>query len=79
MIPSFFCRSCATDPTETIKEVEKRLGEKFIRAYTDNASGEQSVLLDYTKMRLEFAVTLFYKLIENLLQNETTTRKDISV
>lgn len=72
-------RSCARDPTNTIKDVEKRLGEKFVRAYTDNAPAEQTVQIDYARKRLDFAVTLFYKLIENLLQNETTIRKDISV
>lgn len=33
---------------------------------------------DYAKKRLEFAVTLFYKLIENLVNNEKRISKDIS-
>lgn len=58
--------------------MERRLGEKFLRAYTDNAPPGQSVQTDYARKRLEFAVTLFYKLIENLLQNEMTIRRDFS-
>lgn len=53
----------------------KCLGNRFLSRYLEsNLTNE-----DEAKNRLELAVTLFYKFIENILQNEKTIRKDISV
>lgn len=71
----FLFRSCQNNPFEKIQGIVKTLGNKFVSKYLEtNQSNE-----DEAKNKLELAITLFYKFIENILQNEKTIRKDISV
>ncbi|RZB39242.1 retinoblastoma-like protein 1, partial [Asbolus verrucosus] len=63
--------SCARNPTETINEIVTKLGERFVAAY----ALEQS---EVTNRRLQLAITLFYKFVENVLQNERLIQSDIS-
>lgn len=62
-----------------VQEIVKKLGDKFVTAYTQHVADVPDVQIDYVNKRLQFAIKLFYKFIENILQNEKTIRKDISV
>lgn len=65
--------SCSRNPTESIREIVINLGNSFTNAYATFESKEVA------EQRLQIAVTLFYKFIENILQNERKIQSDISV
>ncbi|KAJ8925433.1 hypothetical protein NQ315_009266 [Exocentrus adspersus] len=67
-------QSCQKDPLAKVQNVVKTLGDKFVCAYTLNNPQTE----DEAKNRLQIGITLFYKLIETILQNEKNIRNDIS-
>ncbi|XP_023018389.1 retinoblastoma-like protein 1 isoform X2 [Leptinotarsa decemlineata] len=64
--------STQTDPSQKIQEILTSLGDKFVAAYAGQNGEEEA------KSRLQMGITLFYKFVENILQNEKTMRADIS-
>lgn len=73
-----FGRSSSVDPTAKIEEIIKNLGDKFCAKYRQGAN-PQVPQADFANKRLTFAITLFYKLLEKLLQEEKKKLDDISV
>ncbi|KAF5271291.1 hypothetical protein FQR65_LT05306 [Abscondita terminalis] len=71
-------QGCTNDPTEKIKSIVETLGEKFRAKFTEQNSSTQTVTPDYANQRLQLAVTLFYKFVENIFQKERTLHSDIS-
>ncbi|XP_018580009.1 retinoblastoma-like protein 1 isoform X2 [Anoplophora glabripennis] len=67
-------QSCQKDPLAKIQNVIKTLSDKFLCAYLlNNPQSEEEA-----KNRLQIGITLFYKFIESILQNEKNIRNDIS-
>lgn len=75
---------CRENPREAIEQRLQRLGEQFVSAYCtissdndsngdmelDNNSLSASPLNDFAKRRLQLAVTLYYKTLENITKRE---------
>lgn len=55
------------------------MGERFRTEFTRQNLNLPTVPPDYANQRLQLAVTLFYKFVENIFQKEKTLHKDISV
>lgn len=66
--------SCRVDPTAKIQDVLNNLSEKFVAAYTNSFQNRK----EDAKTMVQYAITLFYKFIENILKNEKKIRTDIS-
>nr|CAI5843626.1 unnamed protein product [Callosobruchus analis] len=64
--------SCNTDPLPKIKNILKTMGDTFVSSYSQMCGEEDA------RNRLQIAITVFYKFIENILQNEKSIRRDIS-
>ncbi|KAF5305107.1 hypothetical protein FQA39_LY09369 [Lamprigera yunnana] len=71
-------QKCKMDPTEQIKEIVETLGDKFCTEFTKQNSSSPMVTPDYASQRFQFAVTLFYKFVENIFQKEKTLHSNIS-
>ncbi|CAG9837916.1 unnamed protein product [Diabrotica balteata] len=67
--------SCEVNTIEKIQEILNSLSEKFVVAYSSKYNGRE----EEAKNMLQIGVTLFYKYVENLLDNESKIRNDISV
>ncbi|XP_050510929.1 retinoblastoma-like protein 1 isoform X2 [Diabrotica virgifera virgifera] len=59
---------------DKIQEILNSLSDKFVVAYSSKYSGRE----EEAKNMLQIGVTLFYKYVENLLDNESKIRNDIS-
>jgi len=64
---------CTENPTNAIKKRITKLGEIFLSAY--NNSNEDSInqlqnSQDFAKKRLQYAVTFYYKMLENIANRE---------
>jgi hypothetical protein len=47
------------------------LGSRFISQYTQSAHLYSHTHIDFAQQRLQLAETLYYKLLENILKDET--------
>ncbi|XP_061688428.1 retinoblastoma-like protein 1 isoform X2 [Syngnathoides biaculeatus] len=64
-------RSCSRDPTESIASRVKSLGLTFKKHYSDDSDGSSGSHIDFAERRLKLAEVLFYKVLENILMQET--------
>ncbi|KAM9799168.1 retinoblastoma-like protein 1 [Syngnathus typhle] len=64
-------KSCSRDPTESIVNRVKALGHTFRKEYTDDADHSSGSHIDFAESRLKLAEILFYKVLENVLVQET--------
>ncbi|KAH0821641.1 hypothetical protein GEV33_001150 [Tenebrio molitor] len=64
--------SCGRNPAENINEIVTKLSERFVAA----VPSEQR---EIANRRAQIAITLFYKYIESILQNEQAIQTDISI
>lgn len=75
---------CTENPTSAIKKRVSKMGECFVKAYTletNNENGDGSSVngvlstmqqsQDFAKRRLQFAVTFYYKMLENIAKRES--------
>lgn len=67
---------CTENPTNAIKKRVLKMSECFLQAYTadstdtDNSSLSAQQSQDFAKKRLQFAVTFYYKMLENIANRE---------
>ncbi|XP_006639808.2 retinoblastoma-like protein 1 isoform X1 [Lepisosteus oculatus] len=64
-------RSCSRDPTETILNRVKTLGELFRQHYTRVTEDHAASHMDFADNRLKLAEILYYKILENVMVLET--------
>ncbi|XP_077385578.1 retinoblastoma-like protein 1 [Festucalex cinctus] len=64
-------KSCARDPTEAILSRVKTLGLTFKEHYTNDSEQSSGSHIDFAESRLKLAEILFYKILENVLMQET--------
>ncbi|XP_041096013.1 retinoblastoma-like protein 1 [Polyodon spathula] len=63
--------SCSRDPSETILNKVKSLGETFRRHYTRDTDEQPGSHMDFADNRLKLAEILYYKILENVMAQET--------
>ncbi|KAJ8400856.1 hypothetical protein AAFF_G00392100 [Aldrovandia affinis] len=63
-------RSCSRDPTETILNRVKNLGETFRHHYTRSTEEQVGSHMDFAETRLRLAEVLYYKILENVMAQE---------
>ncbi|XP_036386946.1 retinoblastoma-like protein 1 [Megalops cyprinoides] len=63
-------RSCSRDPTETILNRVKSLGETFRQHYTKSTDEQPGSHMDFADNRLKLAEILYYKILENVMAQE---------
>ncbi|XP_076003457.1 retinoblastoma-like protein 1 [Genypterus blacodes] len=64
-------KSCTRDPTESILSRVKTLGQTFKEHYTNNSENTPGSHIDFAENRLKLAEILYYKILENVLVQET--------
>ncbi|XP_054639632.1 retinoblastoma-like protein 1 [Dunckerocampus dactyliophorus] len=64
-------KSCSRDPTESIVSRVKTLGKTFKEHYTSDSEDSQGSHIDFAESRLKLAEILFYKVLENVMVQET--------
>uniref|UniRef100_A0A8P4G0I5 Retinoblastoma-like protein 1 n=1 Tax=Dicentrarchus labrax TaxID=13489 RepID=A0A8P4G0I5_DICLA len=74
-------KSCTRDPTESILARVKTLGQTFKEHYTNNSEDMPGSHIDFAENRLKLAEILYYKILENVMAQETKRLhgKDMSV
>lgn len=74
-------KSCSRDPTESILSRVKTLGQTFKEHYTSDSEDTPGSHMDFAENRLKLAEILYYKILENVLVQETKRLqgKDMSV
>ncbi|XP_040014805.1 retinoblastoma-like protein 1 [Xiphias gladius] len=74
-------RSCSRNPTESILARVKTLGQLFKEHYTNDSEDTPGSHIDFAENRLKLAEILYYKILENVLVQETKRLqgKDMSV
>ncbi|XP_051932242.1 retinoblastoma-like protein 1 [Hippocampus zosterae] len=74
-------KSCSRDPAESIVSQVKMLGQTFKEHYTNDSDHSSGSHIDFAESRLKLAEILFYKVLENVLMQETKRLqgKDMSV
>ncbi|XP_037304283.1 retinoblastoma-like protein 1 isoform X1 [Pungitius pungitius] len=74
-------RSCSRNPTESILGRVKTLGQTFKHHYTKDSEDMPGSHIDFAENRLKLAEILYYKILENVLLQETKRLhgKDMSV
>ncbi|XP_076601713.1 retinoblastoma-like protein 1 [Chaetodon auriga] len=74
-------RSCSRDPTESILARVKTLGQTFKEHYTNDSEDMPGSHMDFAENRLKLAEILYYKVLENVMVQETKRLhgKDMSV
>ncbi|XP_028285453.1 retinoblastoma-like protein 1 [Parambassis ranga] len=74
-------KSCSRDPTESILTRVKTLGQTFKEHYTNDSEDTPGSHIDFAENRLKLAEILYYKILENVLVQETKRLhgKDMSV
>lgn len=70
----FAYRSCSNDPTEKIAGIISQMSEKILDVSQDFTTKPSDA-----QYRVQIAVTLFYKFIESILENEKNIHSDVSV
>ncbi|XP_041836600.1 retinoblastoma-like protein 1 [Melanotaenia boesemani] len=64
-------KSCTRDPTESILARVKTLGQTFKEHYTNDSEDTPGSHIDFAENRLKLAEILYYKILENVLVQET--------
>ncbi|KAM6928454.1 retinoblastoma-like protein 1 [Xenentodon cancila] len=64
-------KSCSRDPTESILARVKTLGQTFKEHYTNDSEEMPGSHIDFAENRLKLAEILYYKILENVLVQET--------
>ncbi|XP_029007007.1 LOW QUALITY PROTEIN: retinoblastoma-like protein 1 [Betta splendens] len=74
-------RSCSRNPTEAILARVKALGQTFKEHYTSDSEDTPGSHIDFAENRLKMAEVLYYKVLENVMVQETKRLqgKDMSV
>uniref|UniRef100_A0A8D3DHD3 Retinoblastoma-like protein 1 n=1 Tax=Scophthalmus maximus TaxID=52904 RepID=A0A8D3DHD3_SCOMX len=74
-------KSCSRDPTESILARVKTLGQTFKHHYTNDSEDTPGSHIDFAENRLKLAEILYYKILENVMAQETKRLqgKDMSV
>uniref|UniRef100_A0A3Q3F9Y3 Retinoblastoma-like 1 (p107) n=1 Tax=Labrus bergylta TaxID=56723 RepID=A0A3Q3F9Y3_9LABR len=74
-------KSCSRDPTESILSRVKTLGQTFKEHYTNDSEDMPGSHIDFAENRLKLAEILYYKILENVMVQETKRLhgKDMSV
>ncbi|KAM7401570.1 hypothetical protein PAMP_016876 [Pampus punctatissimus] len=74
-------KSCSRDPTESILARVKTLGQTFKEHYTNDSGDTPGSHIDFAENRLKLAEILYYKILENVIVQETKRLhgKDMSV
>ena len=61
---------CTENPTNAIKKRVAKMSDCFLNAYTTTDSTNEEKSQDFAKKRLQFAVTFYYKMLENIANRE---------
>ncbi|GLD58057.1 retinoblastoma-like protein 1, partial [Lates japonicus] len=74
-------KSCSRDPSESILTRVKTLGQTFKEHYTNDSEDTPGSHIDFAENRLKLAEILYYKILENVMVQETKRLqgKDMSV
>uniref|UniRef100_A0A4W6DCD6 Retinoblastoma-like protein 1 n=1 Tax=Lates calcarifer TaxID=8187 RepID=A0A4W6DCD6_LATCA len=74
-------KSCSRDPSESILTRVKTLGQTFKEHYTNDSEDTPGSHIDFAENRLKLAEILYYKILENVMAQETKRLqgKDMSV
>uniref|UniRef100_A0A3B4AQN8 Retinoblastoma-like protein 1 n=1 Tax=Periophthalmus magnuspinnatus TaxID=409849 RepID=A0A3B4AQN8_9GOBI len=74
-------KSCTRDPTDAILGRIKTLGQTFKEHYTNDSEDSPGSHIDFAENRLKLAEILYYKILENVMVQETKRLqgKDMSV
>lgn len=74
-------KSCSRDPTDSILARVKSLGQTFKEHYTNDSEDTPGSHIDFAENRLKLAEILYYKILENVMVQETKRLqgKDMSV
>uniref|UniRef100_A0A672ZM77 Retinoblastoma-like 1 (p107) n=1 Tax=Sphaeramia orbicularis TaxID=375764 RepID=A0A672ZM77_9TELE len=74
-------KSCSRDPTQSILSRVKTLGQTFKEHYTNDSEDTPGSHIDFAENRLKLAEILYYKVLENVMVQETKRLqgKDMSV
>ncbi|XP_020784066.1 retinoblastoma-like protein 1 isoform X2 [Boleophthalmus pectinirostris] len=74
-------KSCTRDPTDGILARVKTLGQTFKEHYTNDSDDSPGSHIDFAENRLKLAEILYYKILENVMVQETKRLqgKDMSV
>ncbi|KAI4796492.1 hypothetical protein KUCAC02_026948 [Chaenocephalus aceratus] len=74
-------RSCSRNPTESLLARVKTLGQTFKEHYTKDSADMPGSHIDFAENRLKLAEILYYKVLENVMVQETKRLpgKDMSV
>lgn len=70
--------SCTQDIEATIEARVNELGEQFCRNYSQNTEDNDSNA-DFGRKRLQLAQTLFYKLLETILNDEKRKKPNFDI
>uniref|UniRef100_UPI00398E8CBC retinoblastoma-like protein 2 isoform X2 n=1 Tax=Pristiophorus japonicus TaxID=55135 RepID=UPI00398E8CBC len=63
-------RSCSRDPTQSILNRVKEMGEIFCHHYTQSTKDHSGFSIDYATKRLRLAEVLYYKVLEAVIEQE---------
>lgn len=64
-------KTCSRDPTDTIQNRVRTLGEAFKLNYTKHTDDMPGSHMDFAESRLKLAEVLYYKILENVMAQET--------
>ncbi|KAM9408624.1 retinoblastoma-like protein 1 isoform 2-T2 [Pholidichthys leucotaenia] len=64
-------RGCSRDPTDAILARVKTLGQVFKERYTSDSEDTPGSHIDFAENRLKLAEILYYKILENVMVQET--------
>ncbi|KAK0166251.1 hypothetical protein PV328_004690 [Microctonus aethiopoides] len=71
--------SCSSDVKSFVENKVKEIGESFCASYTQSSEDNETSNLDFGKKRLILGQTLFYKLLEIILNEEKRIKPDYDV
>ncbi|XP_051884343.1 retinoblastoma-like protein 2 isoform X1 [Pristis pectinata] len=63
-------RSCSRDPTQSVHNRVKEMGEIFCHHYTQSTKDHSGFSIDYATKRLRLAEILYYKVLEAVIEQE---------
>ncbi|XP_038662651.1 retinoblastoma-like protein 2 [Scyliorhinus canicula] len=63
-------RSCSRDPTQSVLNRVKEMGEIFCHHYTQSTKDHSGFSIDNTTKRLRLAEILYYKVLETVIEQE---------
>uniref|UniRef100_A0A8C1Y2C2 Retinoblastoma-like 1 (p107) n=1 Tax=Cyprinus carpio TaxID=7962 RepID=A0A8C1Y2C2_CYPCA len=68
--------SCSRNPTESILNRVKTMGERFKQAYTKPTDDLPGAHMDFSENRLKLAEILYFKILENIMTQEMKRIQD---